>query len=106
MALLTLSNHKESQQSLWYEIFKYAGRLACWEACTCLQLQASRHAHTHARTQAVRCRFKKFLTDCTARIFMEFDEVMVGSWHGGKMYCEACCGGMKKWDTMFFLVDP
>ena len=20
----------------------------------------------------------------------------------GKVYCEACCGGVKKWDAMFF----
>ena len=24
----------------------------------------------------------------------------------GKVYCEACCGGAKKWDAMFFHVDP
>ena len=24
----------------------------------------------------------------------------------GKVYCEVCCGGTKKWDTMFFRVDP
>ena len=24
----------------------------------------------------------------------------------GKAYCEACCGDVKKWDTMFFRVDP
>ena len=23
-----------------------------------------------------------------------------------KVYCEACCEGTKKWDTMFFCVDP
>ena len=24
----------------------------------------------------------------------------------GKVYCEACYGGTKKWDAMFFRVDP
>ena len=24
----------------------------------------------------------------------------------GKVYCEACCGGGKKGDAMFFHVDP
>ena len=28
------------------------------------------------------------------------------SFSSGKAYCEACCGGAKKWDTMFFHVDP
>ena len=23
-----------------------------------------------------------------------------------KVYCEACCGGAKKWDAMFFRIDP
>ena len=28
------------------------------------------------------------------------------SFSSGKAYCEACCGGAKKWDAMFFRVDP
>ena len=28
------------------------------------------------------------------------------SFSSGKAYCEACCGGAKKWDAMFFHVDP
>ena len=28
------------------------------------------------------------------------------SFSSGKAYCEACCGDAKKWDTMFFRVDP
>ena len=28
------------------------------------------------------------------------------SFFSGKAYCEACCGGTKKWDAMFFRVDP
>ena len=30
----------------------------------------------------------------------------LGQFFSGKVYCEACCGGMKKWDAMFFHVDP
>ena len=28
------------------------------------------------------------------------------SFFSGKAYCEACCGGAKKWDAIFFCVDP
>ena len=28
------------------------------------------------------------------------------SFSSGKAYCEACCGGTKKWDAKFFRVDP
>ena len=24
----------------------------------------------------------------------------------GKVHCEASCGGVKKWDAMFFCLDP
>ena len=24
----------------------------------------------------------------------------------GEVYCEACCGGVKKWDAMFFVLIP
>ena len=29
-----------------------------------------------------------------------------GRFFVGKMYCEVCCGGAKKWDDMFFRVNP
>ena len=28
------------------------------------------------------------------------------SFSSGKAYCEACCGGAKKWDAMFFMLIP
>ena len=28
------------------------------------------------------------------------------SFFSDKAYCKACCGGAKKWDAMFFRVDP
>ena len=31
---------------------------------------------------------------------------MYSGWFSGKVYCEACCGGMKKWDAMFFVSIP
>ena len=31
---------------------------------------------------------------------------MYSSWLSGKVYYEACCGGAKKWDAMFFVSIP
>ena len=38
---------------------------------------------------------------CYHRVTNVFRSVFLG-----KVYCEACCGDVKKWDAMFFMLIP
>ena len=38
---------------------------------------------------------------CYHRVTNVFRSVFLG-----EVYCEACCGGAKKWDAMFFVSIP
>ena len=87
-------------------------------------MQAGSHAGRQSCRQAVlqadrpnTVRYEKFLklsTDHTVGISW----ILTKEWcdhrvtnvfqlaFSGKVYCEACCGGAKKWDAMFFHVNP